>query len=82
MMWLSQKWYKAQWLDWKFTGTFNNEILDKYLHRCTHIFICSASTGLFQVQVSKYKQWETAAVMTSKIQQLFARAENYSSNKK
>lgn len=69
-------------LDRKFTGTFNNAVLDKYLHRCTHIFICSASTGLIQVLVLKYKQWGTAVVMTSKIQQLFVRAENCSSNKK
>ena len=78
----SQKGSRAQQWDPEFTGTFHNAILDKYLHRCTHIFICSTSTGLIQVLVLKYKQWETAVAMTSKRQQLFARAEKGSSNKK
>lgn len=47
----------------------------------SHIYLfCFNRTH--QVLVLKYKQWDTAVVMTNKIQQLFARAENCSSNKK
>lgn len=46
-----------------------------------YTFICSATMGVIQVVVLKYKLCGIAVVMTSKIQQLFARAENYSSNK-
>lgn len=47
----------------------------------THIYLFCFN-GTHRSASLKYKQWETAVVMTNKIKQLFARAENCSSNKK